>query len=179
MKVIALAAAAAAVLYTGSTSAADTLYDDTFAMIAGGAPCYFRVYDADHMTAHPHQTVTGIYVDYHPGEDASWSAKSFELAFAFRLKRSEEWFEGNAECKQRGSSFACDLEGDGGSFTLTPGKPGGLQLAVVNRGGTDKKADQINLEGTNSFAGFGKPGGDDLVFVLPRIDRSACDNKRL
>jgi hypothetical protein len=178
MKLIAIAVAASTILFANSTCA-DTPFNDTFGRIAGGAPCYFRVYDADHMTAHRHQTVTGIFIDYSPGEDASYSAASFELSFGFRLKRSEEWFAGPATCKASGAHFSCSLEGDGGLFTLTPGKPGGLQLAVVNRGGTGKKDDQINLEGTNSFAGFGKPGGDDLVFVLPRIDRSACDSKRL
>ncbi len=46
---------------------------------------------------------------------------------------------------------------------------------MINRGGTQAKADQINTEGANDVAGFGKPGGDDLSFLLNKAPHKTCD----
>lgn len=137
--------------------------------------CFGRLYDAAHLRQHPRQTVSGITLHYTPNstDDDRNTAAHFRLGFGFVLKRGGNWYAGSAYCKTAKAWFDCSLEGDGGLFRVTPeGK--GLRFAVINRGGTDAGQDQINLEG-DDFAGFGKPGGDDLVFVLPAASDDVCN----
>lgn len=160
--------------FAPAVAAGGNVFDATFAK---ANRCFQRTYDKAHLKAHPRQTVSGIHLGYAPtNEDGTPNtASGFELSFMFQLKQSDDWFSGTASCKTAGDHFACALEGDGGLFNVTP-KAGGLSLAVVNRGGTDAKANQINLEGANGFSGFGKPGGDDLVFVIPKVANSVCES---
>jgi hypothetical protein len=155
---------------------AATTFDAYFAKADGGHPCYARTYTDAHMVEHPVQTVTRIEIDYDPKnpDGVANRPEKFELGFGFMLKHSHAWYTNVAECSARSTGFDCSLESDGGAFRLTP-QDGMLTLMVVNRGGTDAAGDQINVEGTNDFAGFGKPGGDDLVFSLTRSARSVCD----
>ncbi|MBL6853369.1 MAG: hypothetical protein ISS15_02005 [Alphaproteobacteria bacterium] len=173
MRPLPLAATALCIAAAAPTAAAGSLYDTTFGN--AGDPCFQRTYDAAHLKAHPRQTVSGISLQFTSfNADATTNtADMFELSLSFRLKSGNEWFGGPASCKTQGDHFSCALEGDGGVFTVTP-MAGALTLAVINRGGTDAKADQINLEGRDGFAGFGKPAGDDLVFVIPKVANSIC-----
>lgn len=137
--------------------------------------CYAHNYDAAHLARHPRQTVTRLALNYLP-ENADSKPNTparFELGFGFELKGHDGYYDGNAVCTTKGSGFDCSLEGDDGSFRLTP-TGGGLRLSVVNRGGTDANADQINVEGSDDFGGFGRPGGDDLVFDLSPSQGAAC-----
>lgn len=165
--------ASAAVCLATTPAAAASLFDTVFEK--ANDPCYSRTYDKAHLKAHPRQTVSAMRLAYTSfnGDATTNTPAMFELAFSFQLKSGHDWFGGPASCKTLGDHFSCDLEGDGGRFTVTP-KPGALTLAVVNRGGTDARSDQINLEGGDGFAGFGKPGGDDLVFTLPKAANSIC-----
>jgi hypothetical protein len=172
MKSLSLAATALC-LAAITPAVTGSLYDTTFAK--AGDPCFQRIYDAAHLKTHPYQTVSGISLEFTSfNADATTNdANMFELALSFRLKSGDGWFSGPASCKTLGDRFSCSLEGDGGQFTVTP-QAGALKFAVVNRGGTDAKEDQIHLEGGDTSASFGKPGGDDLVFVLPKVASSVC-----
>jgi len=175
MKSLSLAAAAfaLAVVIPAVATGGTTLFDTTFAKL--GSPCFERTYDAAHLKAHPHQTVSGISLEYSATNDDGTPNKpdAFELSLSFHLKPADGWFSGPATCKTVGDHFACALDGDEGQFTVTP-QAGALKFTVVNRGGTDSKEDQIHLEGGDSSASFGKPSGDDLVFVLPKVASSVC-----
>jgi len=164
-------AAAAACLVMATPALGAGMFETTFAKPA----CFGRSYDASHLRKHPRQTVSGISLAYTPNtaDGARNTAARFEVGFSFALKSGANWYAGTAVCKTAKAAFECSLEGDGGLFRVTPdGK--GLRFAVVNRGGTDAGQDQINLEG-DGFASFGKPGGDDLVFVLPAAREEICN----
>lgn len=162
------AAASLALLLT-APAAAGTL-DTTFRKHA----CYARNYDAAHLVRHPRQTVARLALNYVPqnADGKPNTPARFELGFGFALKGSSAAYDGNAICTSKSGGFDCSLEGDGGLFRLTP-QGVGLRLAVVNRGGTDAGENQINVEGED-FGGFGKPGGDDLVFDLIPAQGGAC-----
>ena len=170
MKRMAWVLAAAA---TVAPAWAATPFDAYFAKVDGGHPCYARTYTDAHMREHPVQTVTGMEIDYDPKnpDGIPNRPEKFELGFGFTLKHSHGWYTNVAYCSAHGGGFDCSLESDGGDFRLTP-QDVMLTLSVVNRGGAD---DQINVEGGNDFGGFGRPGGDDLVFSLTRAARSVCD----
>jgi hypothetical protein len=136
---------------------------------AEARPCFAQIYDAAHLRRHPQQTVAGITVAYSSGR-----AMPFALDLGFRLKTSREWFGGTAQCSGKGEWYDCELEGDGGAFRLSSARPG-LRLTVVNRGGNDIHKDQINVEGTHGFSGFGKPLGDDLSFILMPAPHKLCE----
>ena len=171
---IALTAFCAAALSAAALAA--TPFETTFAGVDGGKPCYARTYDRMHLKAHPWQTVTSIEVDFTPEnpDGVKNTAAKFELGFAFRLRKNGSWYPNNAYCSAKGAGFACSLESDGGEFTLTPQTGGALRLDVVNRGGRDSSGDQISAEG-DDFGSFGKPGGDDLSFILNRAPHAVCD----
>ena len=167
----------AVALLTSHTVQADSIYDRYFGKTENGKPCYARSYDAAHLKKHPKQTVQRIEVDYDVKEgdtDRPNSASYFEIGFSFMLKHSKTWNGDAAYCKTANGFFDCTLDADGGAIHLTP-QGDALRLDVINRGGVDKNKDQISVEGEDGFAGFGKPGGDDLAFVLSRADRAQCD----
>ena len=156
-----------------SPAAADDLYTRFFAGADGGKPCYVRVYDDAHLKSHPKQTVRRIFVDFGVDRRSDQSRKNgaddFEAGIGFMLKRSNEWYGQALSCKTLRDHFACYLEADGGTFTLTP-RGDALRLDVSGGRGSD-----IHAEGEKDFGEFGKPGSDDRVFLLSRGDRKICD----
>lgn len=168
---IAVVCAAGAV----SAAQAEDIYVKYFAGVNGGKPCYARSYDAAHLKAHPRQTVRQIQVDF----DDSWrsdeggknSAGDFQAGISFMLKRSDEWFGQQLNCKVAGNGFDCYLDADGGAVRLTPAG-NALRLEVKDRGAP---GNQIAVEGEKGVGEFGAPKGDDRVFVLPRANRKLCD----
>jgi hypothetical protein len=168
-------AALAAVLAATDMAAGDP-FDDVFTKVDGGRPCYSRTYDAAHLKQHPRQTVARLEIDFDPKnpDGVSNTAAKFELGFGFMLKGSKTWYTNVADCAAKGHAFACAFESDGGLIRLTP-QNGALKLDVVNGGGTSAAGDQITTEGDAGFAGFGKPSGDDLSFLLAHAPRKVCD----
>jgi len=154
-------------------AAADDLYTRSFAGVDGGRPCYLRVYDSAHLKSHPKQTVRRIFIDFDVNVRSDETRKNgpdnFEAGIGFMLKRSPEWYGQALSCKTAGDRFECFLEADGGTLTLTP-QGDALRLDVA--GGRDS---DIHAEGEKDFGSFGKRGGDDRVFILPRGDRAVCD----
>jgi hypothetical protein len=164
---------------TCAAAQADSMYDRYFGQRDKGMPCYARNYDAAHLKKHPKQSVQRIEIDYDVKEgdtDRPNTANYFEIGFGFMLKHSRKWNGDAAYCKTANGFFDCYLDADGGLFHLTP-QGDGLRLDVVNRGGTGKNGNQINVEGSGDedSVGFGTPGGDDLSFLLPHAERAVCD----
>jgi len=152
---------------------ADDLYTRYFAGVDSGKPCYLRVSDDAHLKSHPRQTVRRIFVDFDASTRSDETRKNgpddFEAGIGFMLRRSDEWYGQALACKTVRDHFECDLEADGGRFTLTP-RQNALQLVVTGGAGSD-----IHAEGEKDFGEFGAPGSDDRVFLLSRGDRKTCD----
>ena len=125
--------------------------------------CYARLYDAAHLAAHPHQTVTRFFLG--DGGEAGRTTQSpghFSVAFGFQVVDRQDIYSGVGICEPRGAGASCDIEGDGGSFTI---QPNGEDLRVV--------ATRIEIEGPNDFS----PDlalADNRVMVLHRAQTSEC-----
>lgn len=131
-------------------------------LTAPGA-CYARVYDAAHLGAHPHQTVTRFFLG-DPGEAwrATQSPGHFNVAFGFQIVDRQDIYSGVGICEPRGAGAICDIESDGGSFTIAPN---GEDLRIV--------AARIEVEGPSNFS----PDlalADNRVMVLRRAQTSEC-----
>jgi len=139
----------------------DDLFNNYFANVLDGRPCFARSYDEEHLKVHRGQRVQKIEIDLSKANSDGTpnTADHFALDFAVMLKSGAEWFGQAANCKTNDSDFECYLEGDGGVFRLTPRKDGGLRLESGDEG--------ISIEGSNSEIELsGRDGDDDRVFDL-------------
>lgn len=141
-------------------AASDDLYDQYFANVLDGQPCFARTYDDEHLKTHAAQRVRSIEIDLSKANsDGSPNASDrFELGFALMLKSSPEWYGQAASCKTGDTAFDCFLEGDGGLFRLTPLGNGGLRLETGETG--------IAIEGATDVVELSGKSGDDKVFDL-------------
>ena len=117
---------------------APTLFDD---LTRAGA-CYARTYDSAHLTAHPRQTVTHFFVgEAGPGWRPTQSPQHFNVAFGFHIVGHSDTYAGVGICAPNGETVACDIEADGGSFTIARNSDG-LRVTAM----------RIQVEGAHDFS---------------------------
>ena len=175
MRLLPLAATASCVALALPAFAASP-FDTTFAMPAGGKPCYARAYDRAHLKAHPRQTVSAMEVDFTPAnaDGVKNVAAKFELGFAFQIKGKTEWYGNTAYCHAAGG-FACSLR-----IETAAGRPNAAGRRPQARRGQPPAAPRRRRTRSTpraaptSFGGFGKPGGDDLSFLLQPRTGGGC-----
>jgi hypothetical protein len=132
------------------------------ALIAPGA-CFARVYDPAHLAAHPRQTVTRFALS-DPGADwrATQTPGHFNLAFGFQLTSGADVYSGVGICQPDSERVNCDIEGDGGSFSITANGDG-LRITVS----------RMQVEGQNDFSPD-LAEADNRIMLLRRADAGAC-----
>lgn len=86
------------------------------------------------------------------------------LSLRFTVRGSRDVFEGGAECTGRGANATCQVEGDGGAFSLQGVNATTVRMTVRGR---------LALEGGESFSPE-LGGAADRVFVLNRASGAAC-----
>lgn len=138
---------------------AQSLYDT---LTVNGA-CFARAYDEAHLRSHPDQTVTDFFLG-DPGSDwaKTQSPAHYNLAFGFQVADDTDTYSGVAICEPQGALAACDIEGDGGSFTIER-NGAGLRLRLV----------RMQVEGMQDFS----PDlalGDNRVMLLEPAPSSVC-----
>ena len=138
----------------------DDLYNNYFANVLDGAPCFARSYDDAHLKKHPDQRVREIEINLakQNGDGTPNSADRFELSFGLMLASGTDWYGQTASCKTDESFFECYLEGDGGVFKLTPEKDGGLRLETGDSG--------LSLDGGDKDVELPGDDADDRAFDL-------------
>jgi hypothetical protein len=138
---------------------ARTLYD----ALTQRDACFARAYSEAHLRAHPDQTVTRFFLG-DPGPD--WSETQarahYNVAFGFRILGSNDAFSGVAICEPRGAVAACDIEGDGGSFTIER-----------NGAGLRIRLGRMQVEGMQEF-NADLALRDNRVMLLAPAQHSAC-----
>jgi hypothetical protein len=144
--------------------AADSFFQKYIAERDGAAPCYARTYDAEHLAANPKQRVRRIFV-IHSDIDDLHPPKSFEVLFGFKLRGSKDSFTSEAGCSATRAGAECSVEGDGGTFKLSPDSGGGLLLT---------NDDRLQLEGSESFSPDLAKGGDDRLLILYPSPAEEC-----
>ncbi|WP_045836157.1 hypothetical protein [Hyphomicrobium sp. 99] len=155
----ALVISAASVL-PSSAATSDDLFNNYFANVLDGAPCFARTYDEPFLQGHPDQRVRKIEIDLakQNSDGTPNSADRFEIGFGLMLKSGPDWYGQAASCKTNDADFECFLEGDGGVFRLMPRDGGGLRLETGDSGiAIQGGAGDVELSGKN---------GDDRTFEL-------------
>lgn len=93
--------------------AAPTLAQDLLqTRFPDGSNCYRRVYDADHLAAHPGQRVVDIAI-------FPWAREGDRTLMMVNVKISGDpaSYDAIGYCTT-GATLVCDIEGDGGNFTI-------------------------------------------------------------
>lgn len=152
-------ATAACLTAAGACAAADTqsLYD---ALTRSGA-CFARTYDEAHLRVHPDQTVTRFFLGA-PGAEWRDTQTDAHYNLAFEVLGNADTYSGVAICEPGGAAAACDIEGDGGSFTI---ERSGAGLRI--------RLERMQLEGMQDVS----PDlalRDNRVMLLQPAQRSAC-----
>ncbi len=169
MKRLAACLFTAIVWATGAVAHADSLFEKYFANADGGTPCYTRVYDAQHLRRNPHQKVRQITLAFDHAKasgDNPADARQFEVALGLTIKGMTELFTSPAYCSAERSGFVCRVEGDGGTFRITPGSSDGLTIEVVGDG--------LRFEGESGAIEVGGKESDDNRFILSRVGPERC-----
>ena len=152
---------AACLAAAGACAAADT--QSLYNTLTRADACFARAYDEAHLRAHPDQTVTRFFLAA-PG--AEWRETQtdthYNLAFGFEVLGSADTYSGVAICEPRGVAAACDIEGDGGSFTI---ERSGAGLRI--------RLERMQVEGMQDFS----PDlalRDNRVMLLQPAQSAAC-----
>ena len=150
-----------ALLVAATPVAAESPRDQMF---GDPSACYARRYTRSHLDDHPAQRVMQMFLTRWAPERRNRRYLVLELTLVTR--RPQDRFEGIAYCENEAGHLFCQLEGDGGSFTLEPYKDGRIQLAVTRDG--------MRFEGSREFIEISGRSGDDRVFLLPKAPAGAC-----
>lgn len=118
--------------------------------------CYVRNYTAKHLASHPKQRVTGIAVI----AEASIADPMIGLWTAVDLRGVPGGsYEALAYCEPvSADTLRCGMEGDAGSYTVSPSKDGTILIEVGPYG--------MSFEGAQGFATLESQSGDDRSFIL-------------
>ncbi len=129
--------------------------------------CFYREYDAGHLSSHPKQKTRIFEVDMSPpGDDEKpYTADRFELAVGVMPRSGQDWYLGNAICKTRDYDFSCYLEGDGGDLVLKPQPDGGMEVTTT----------RLVLEGDAGYIELSDGKTDDSKFLLRPAEQALCD----
>ena len=134
-----------------------------FEALTRPSACFARAYDAAHLAAHPHQTVIRFFV----GEaGAAWRPTQtpghFNVAFGFQIVGRPDIYAGVGICTPNGDRAACDIEGDGGAFTISR-HDDGLRIDVT----------RMEVEGANDFSPD-LAASDNRVMLLRPAAATEC-----
>lgn len=157
--VLAIAALGVAVLWAPVGASTPSLS----AALTQPRACFSRTYDAAHLAAHPRQTVRRFFVG---AAGAEWRATQtpghFNVAFGFQIAGHADTYTGIGICAPRGARLACDIEGDGGTFTI-----------ARNGDGLRIDAARIEVEGEHDFSPD-LAAGDNRIMLLRPAAVEAC-----
>lgn len=112
--------------------------------------CFGRYYDEDHMRSHPAQRVEEIFFGTQTGTPI----------LQVRMKDSDTYIYGFAECREQRGMVACEIENDQGNFTVKGPGDGTVMLRVG--------ASDVRLErgGDQEIVYLQHDAGDDRAFKL-------------
>jgi len=119
--------------------------------------CYARQYDAQHLSSHPRQKVSVVYLSHTAEPDPGYNGVLLDFGF---IMRDGDLYSANVYCDR---NDRCSVEGDGGNFRVSETKDG-LRIEV---------GDFLGIEGANGWSGD-LTESDDRVFLVYRESPRAC-----
>ncbi|WP_395539937.1 hypothetical protein [Neotabrizicola sp. sgz301269] len=153
---------AAACLVLGLAAATAEARSPRDLIFGGEEACYLRSYSIAHLAGHPAQRVRWIALAPRPEEsDARFQAVTLSL----RLRGADEIYSSVAYCENEGGQMYCEMEGDGGAFSLEP-REGAVLVKVSSLG--------MAFEGAQDFIEISGVQGDDRSFLLSLDMKKPC-----
>lgn len=129
-------------------------------LFPGKSGCYSRSYSDAHLAKHTEQLVTDIAVM----AEGSIADPMLGLWVTLRLRGDIAGsYEALAYCENAGAAVTCGMEGDAGSFSITPDGDGTIVIDVGPYG--------MSFEGDAGFITLMSDRGDDRSF---RLAPSGC-----
>jgi hypothetical protein len=129
---------------------------------ASAVTCFARSYGSQHLASHPLQRLTQFSLrestlgnPIRPG----W----FAVSLSFTLKGDPQLFQSEAFCEDAPGTVHCQVEADGGRFTMRADGPN-LLLTI----------ERIEVEGPQDFSPDLAVGGDDRVVRLFPSPMTSC-----
>ena len=145
--------------------------------VPGTRICFSRLYDAEHLKAHPKQKVTELefrlsYYRHPPAEDLPKGQNNYYFALFAKLRGSSEKLQSFGECTPSGDAIACMVECDGGGIQVKrrPDEKVLVYFAAdigrIRMAGCDgdEEGDSVDLT----------PGADDREFLLSKTPDAEC-----
>lgn len=141
-----------------------------------GDSCYERVYSREHLEKHKTQKVTSIRFDHFPTTFGTYDQNN-RIAFdpvgaevyftiSARFRDSGKLFTNSGICAPQGQTYRCQIECDGGGFSLKHKSAGSILL--INKSG-------FAISGCDAETHrWLDPEPDDKVFRLDRLAAAAC-----
>lgn len=124
-------------------------------LFPGKSGCYGRSYSLSHLGTHPDQLVTDIALV----AEGSIADPMLGLWIFVELRGDIAGsYEGLGYCEDAGGRLICGMEGDAGSFTVTPDQSGAILVEVGPYG--------MSFEGDVDFITLMPDRGDDRSFLL-------------
>lgn len=104
--------------YSSQTVQAAPYYHSVFEPAKGGSVCYYRIYSDAFLKKNPNVKLKTISVERRKSlSDVEANSKK-RFAITFGATTKSEDYSAIAECKPQGNVITCNLEADGGTFTL-------------------------------------------------------------
>lgn len=146
---------------------------------AGARACFGRVYDAEHLKAHPQQQVTEMqfriaYYIHDPDEFAPKGQRNyyFEVLTRLRDQKQAKPLTAMGECRptEDGKAIICGVECDGGGVTVKRSGDGKIMVDLEAMGRLRMTADCGDEEDGVELTS----GADDRRFLLSKIPQAEC-----
>lgn len=138
--------------------------------------CYGRAYSSDHLEKHTAQQVKSLRFDHFPTTFGTYDENNriafdparaevyFMVSATFR--GSGEQFTNSGTCTPQGQDYRCQIECDGGGFTLKD--KSAASVLLINRSG-------FSVSGCDAEAHrWLEPEPDDKIFRLDRLAAANC-----
>ena len=97
---------------------AATYYHRVFDTKRGGSVCYSRVYSDAFLKKNPNVKLTTLSLERRSSVSDSVPNSKKRFGITFGATTKSEDYSANADCRPQGSVISCDVESDGGKFTI-------------------------------------------------------------
>ena len=155
----------AGVIAVPALAHAASLFQRSFEPAYGGSNCYHRAYTAAERRNNPSMKIYHIVLRTTTSNLSGGPSGSKNFGLNLGIQTANNTFTAQTGCKPKGPGFACDVEADGGSYTL---QRVGRDFRIVTRKiAIDAGFSELKIEA--------KKGKLARSFTLRRSPAAKCD----
>jgi hypothetical protein len=143
--------------------------------VPGTRICHRQVYSAEHLAAHPEQTVTAMtlhiaYYRHDPDEFHPEGQRNYYFIMSLRTRDRTEALTASGECGPHDGKVGCGVDCDGGGFSFSIAGP---DVVRVDFGENGRLRMTEGCGGGYGAVDF-EPGPADREFVLTKTADDQC-----